>query len=1218
MVSKAFGLNQAMKILLVFITVLLWSGARAGVVAEWGTGPVVQPWNATNLTRVAAGGAHVVAVRSDGAAVAWGDNSYGQANVPGGLSNLVDVAAGMWFSLGLRADGTVVGWGGNVYGEQRMPAGLSNVVSVVARQFHGLALRADGTAAAWGYNGYGEGSIPEGLSNVTSLAAGYFHNLALKADGTIVAWGNNNSGQTNVPPSLTDITAVAGGAQFSMALTSAGRVIAWGDNSFHQTNVPAGLSGVIAIAAGVYHAVALCADGTVVAWGEYSAGETNIPPNLSNATAVAAGDYFSLAITEDGPVQILTNPRSQTIAWDSNAVFEVTAVGTPPLTFQWLFNGQPLTNSAVYSGVTSQSLSISNARFRQRGTYSVLVQSPMSEVLSREAALDVVGVAELSLEPGDVTLGAGDSATFIANALGPPPLVYQWAFNGIPLPSETNTSLRLPDVQASNAGVYSVAVSNPYGTSRQQLTLTVIDRAPVNDYLIRQTIGNSMIVPMNSSAKLTAAARGSEPMAFQWWLDGDQIAGETNPVLSIPRMTPDKNGSYSVTVSNAFGGLTSQKAPLWAVEVFPWTPGYGGPFFGPPPPVGLSNISGLAVGDAHLITCSINGSVLVWPFAWAASVVTNVPYGLGRVVGVAAGDDFSLVLNEKGTIRGWGLGAGAQVPASLNGVEQVVAGGSHAAALRTNGTVAIWGFGYGSATNQVAAITNAIAVAVGRYHGMALLADGTVKVWGQATELPNLGGVAGIAAGDGTCLALKQDGTVVGWNSASARPPAGLSNVVAIAAGGQNNLALLADGTLRDWGGAAWPPSIARQLSNIVDIASGESSHAARIGDGSPAFTLQPRNQASEHGGVLNLRAMVVGVQPMSYQWFHEGSPLAGGTNSSLTMSNVMGPEIGDYELVAFNVLGRATSVVASLSIPYRGTLGEALNSPALPWTNGAPAHPWVGEYGISHDGEAAVQSAMLSDSQFSILQTSVYGPGALSFWWKVSSEEGFDFLSFWDAGSLQMEISGEQDWHEIKFRLSSGFHDLKWMYQKDPSVSYGQDAGWVDQVVFQPDPPTITQQPATQTVWAGTNVTLQVRADGAPPLSYQWFFDGAPLSAGTVDTLILTNVSRHDSGGYYLTVANAAGAIASSNALVTVLVAQQLTAPGWGPNGVFMFSSGDTDGNPLTALDLPGFEVQATSNLVDWVSLPGALMVTNGLLQVMDPAATNLSHRFYRVIERR
>jgi hypothetical protein len=87
------------------------------------------------------GCSHNLALRSDGTVVAWGNNTYGQTNVPPGLSNVIAVAAGAWHSLALRADHTVVGWGANYGGQQtNPPVGLSNAVAIAAGGGMSLAL----------------------------------------------------------------------------------------------------------------------------------------------------------------------------------------------------------------------------------------------------------------------------------------------------------------------------------------------------------------------------------------------------------------------------------------------------------------------------------------------------------------------------------------------------------------------------------------------------------------------------------------------------------------------------------------------------------------------------------------------------------------------------------------------------------------------------------------------------------------------------------------------------------------------------------------------------------------------------------------------------------------------------------------------------------------------------------------------------------------------
>jgi hypothetical protein len=286
-------------------------------------------------------------------------------------------------------------------------------------------------------------------------------------------------------------------------------------------------------------------------------------------------------------------------------------------------------------------------------------------------------------------------------------------------------------------------------------------------------------------------------------------------------------------------------------------------------------------------------------------------------------------------------------------------------------------------------------------------------------------------------------------------------------------------------------------------------------------------------------------------------------------------------------------------------------------WTNWFTNRAWFGELAITHDGDAAAQTPALTDNQSCLLQTAVYGPGTLSFWWKVSSEEGFDILSFWDdGGRSRADISGEVDWLQETFALGPGYHRLNWGYAKDPSVSAGMDAGWVDQVVYTPGPPSILQQPEAKTVWYGTNVELGVIASAEPPVKYQWFRSGELLAAATGQTLTLTNVTRRDSANYNVVVGNSAGSTISSNAVLTVLVPQQLTGASIGPNGIVGFWSGDADGGALLPADTTAMEAEVSTNLLDWSKLAGVVTLTNGMLWIQDPAATNYLMRYYRVVE--
>ena len=189
----------------------------------------------------------------EGTVVAWGRNQEGQCNVPAGLADVTQVAGGGWHSLALKADGSVVAWGYNDDGQCNVPAGT--YTQVAGGGWHSLALKADGSVAAWGRNDYGQCSVPAGLAGVTQVDGGYLHSLALKTDGSVAAWGDNRYGQCTAPAGLADVTQVAAGYLHSLALKADGSVAAWGENGSGQCNVPAGY--FLAVAAGGYHSLGL-------------------------------------------------------------------------------------------------------------------------------------------------------------------------------------------------------------------------------------------------------------------------------------------------------------------------------------------------------------------------------------------------------------------------------------------------------------------------------------------------------------------------------------------------------------------------------------------------------------------------------------------------------------------------------------------------------------------------------------------------------------------------------------------------------------------------------------------------------------------------------------------------------------------------------------------------------------------------------------------------
>ncbi|MCG2825432.1 MAG: PPC domain-containing protein [Thermoplasmatales archaeon] len=129
-------------------------------------------------------------------------------------------------------------------------------------------------------------------------------------------------------------------------------------------------------------------------------------------------------------------------------------------------------------------------------------------------------------------------------------------------------------------------------------------------------------------------------------------------------------------------------------------------------------------------------------------------------------------------------------------------------------------------------------------------------------------------------------------------------------------------------------------------------------------------------------------------------------------------------------------------------SLGEAVDNTVLSWTTGGDAD-WFGQTSTYYYGGDAAQSGDITNSEYTYIQTTVTGPGTLTFYWKVSSESGYDYLKFYLDGSEQTKISGSTSWAQKIYSISSGSHTIQWKYTKDGSGDSGSDCGWLDKVEY-------------------------------------------------------------------------------------------------------------------------------------------------------------------------
>lgn len=159
-----------------------------------------------------------------------------------------------------------------------------------------------------------------------------------------------------------------------------------------------------------------------------------------------------------------------------------------------------------------------------------------------------VFTAQPTNEPGFV----GKSATFTALAQSSEPLNYQWYFGGVPLVGQTNSSLTLPKVQLTNAGDYTVTVSNALGTATSATAALQVQTISV-----AITGPSSRIVGAGSNLVLAATAGGEPPLSLQWYHNGAPIAGANGMTLVLGANGIFDAGQYLLIAGNNFGSATS-------------------------------------------------------------------------------------------------------------------------------------------------------------------------------------------------------------------------------------------------------------------------------------------------------------------------------------------------------------------------------------------------------------------------------------------------------------------------------------------------------------------------------------------------------------------------------------------------------------------------------------------------------------------------------------
>lgn len=219
------------------------------------------------------------------------------------------------------------------------------------------------------------------------------------------------------------------------------------------------------------------------------------------------GTTFSDVVPNSAP-RITVQPQSQMAVEGSNVTFTVVASGTHPFSFQWLFNGTNL------DGATNSSLTLIAVTTNDAGRYTVTITNDFGSTNSDTAVLTVVPFSEppiITGQPQNQIVNAGENVAFTVEAMGDPPLTYQWRFNGVVIAGATDSTFTLFSVTTNQAGTYIVTVSNNGGSTNSEPAMLTVNalaqQFPALSYVIYNMEGNGATNWSTNSLQVQAIAR---------------------------------------------------------------------------------------------------------------------------------------------------------------------------------------------------------------------------------------------------------------------------------------------------------------------------------------------------------------------------------------------------------------------------------------------------------------------------------------------------------------------------------------------------------------------------------------------------------------------------------------------------------------------------------------------------------------------------------------
>ncbi|MBC8244538.1 MAG: immunoglobulin domain-containing protein, partial [Verrucomicrobia bacterium] len=862
----------------------------------------------------------------------------------------------------------------------------------------------------------------------------------------------------------------------------------------------------------------------------------------------------SITVTVAQPASIVSQPEGGQAALGDAFVLTVAATGTEPLSYQWYHDGE------LIFGAGLANLTLADLGAVDSGTYQVVIQNLAGTATSDTVTLSVESPPEITQQPASRDAAVGSDIVLNVLAIGSEPLAYQWSRDGVVLPGATGAELTLTGIVPSDAGSYTVSISNFAG-------LLASDVAVINVIhpiaIAEQPSGGSKV--LGETVTVAVAVTGSEPITYQWMRNGTVLAGANDASIVLENLSAADAGEYTVRVSNPAGEVLSDVAVV-SVD-------------SPPEMVELSGDQSAPVGgNVELAVVAAGNEPL--SYQWVKDGVlmegaTSASLILANLDTTDSGSYTVVVTNSAGRLESDPIVVSVIQPVSIVlQPESATAaiGGKAVFEVAVTGSAPVsyqWKLNGESLPSQTAAklvIEEVAAVDGGTYTVTASNASNSVESDGAELTIqtpPIITKIAGnqqAAVGD----------TVTLWVTAVGTPPLSYQwkREGVVIPGGTGATLELADLVSLDAG--QYTVEISNSAGSTVSDPIEVSVAAA------PQIVSQPASRNIGLNARLILTVSATG-SGLGYQWYRDGQVIEGAIEAVMTVPNAGSADSGIYHVTVSNTVGSATSETAEVvvvaapdilaqpeggfaplggefvmsveakgagevayqwrvdGVVLEGRTQNVLNLTELKLSDaGVYAVEVVNAAGITKSEEAEVQVLIPVSVIEHPQDQSVVAGSLVLFEAVIAGSNPIAYQWYFNGNPVEAAIEASLRVENASNEHLGGYH----VVASNPVSTVTSEAGTL--VVNLP--PAVASHPAGGTVTKGDDTTFVVEATGTGPFTYKWQRDGEEIAGATGPVLTLTKVDAGDDALYTVLIENPYGIVVSDPAELEVILPVSIT----------------------------------------------------------------------------